>query len=53
MEAHAAGQTGLDAGVPKKLLPLVAAAAMGAMGKQTGGGGGLGGLMAGLGGRRA
>ena len=37
--AHAASETGLDAGLLKKMLPLVAAAAMGAMGKQASGGG--------------
>ena len=53
---QAAQQTGLDAGLIKKFLPIVAAAAMGALSKQTGGGAalqeaggeGLGGLLGGL-----
>ena len=55
--SQAAEQTGLDAGIIKKFLPVVAAAAMAALSKQTGGGaalqeaaGGdsLGGLLGGL-----
>ena len=45
--------TGVDSSIIKKLLPVVAAAAMGALSKQTAGGanlsgGGLGGLLAGV-----
>ena len=36
--SHAAKQTGQDSGIIKKLLPMVAAAAMGALSKQTNGG---------------
>ncbi len=36
--SHAAKQTGQDTGIIKKLLPMVAAAAMGALSKQTNGG---------------
>lgn len=36
--ADAAGSTGLDEGLLKKMLPMVAAMAMGAVSKQTGGG---------------
>jgi len=32
---HAAQQTGLDAGILKKMLPMLATAAMGSLGKQT------------------
>lgn len=39
--AHAAAQTGVDAGIIKKMLPLVAAVAMGALSKQTNAGSGL------------
>ena len=39
--AHAAAQTGVDAGTIKKILPLVAAVAMGALSKETNGGRGL------------
>ena len=54
--SQAAEQTGLDANLIKKFLPIVAAAAMGALSKQTGGGAaleeaggeGLGGLLGGL-----
>lgn len=49
---HAAKETGMDAGILKKMLPMVAAAAMGSMGKKTasatGGGGGVAGLLGGL-----
>ncbi len=38
---HASAETGLDAGILKKMLPLVASMAMGAIGKQASGGGGL------------
>jgi hypothetical protein len=41
---RAAKQTGLDAGILKKMLPMLAAAAMGALGSQTRSGGSLGGL---------
>ena len=50
---HAAQETGIDSGILKKMLPMVAAAAMGSMGKQTagaapsGGAGLLGALMGG------
>ena len=48
-----AADTGVDASIVKKLLPLVAAVAMGALSKQTGGGeqlrgGALGGLLSSL-----
>lgn len=46
--ARAAEETGLDVGKLKQFLPIVAAAAMGAVSKQSGGGsdlGGLGGLL--------
>jgi hypothetical protein len=51
--ADAAGKTGLDAGVLKKMLPLVGMAVAGMMAKQGGGnaapsGGGLGGMLGGL-----
>jgi hypothetical protein len=36
--AHAASETGVDAGLIKKMLPMVAAMAMGALSKQTNGG---------------
>ena len=36
--AHAASETGQDTGIIKKLLPMVAAAAMGALSKHTNGG---------------
>ncbi len=36
---HAANQTGVDSGILKKMLPLIAAAAMGALSKTAGGGG--------------
>lgn len=36
--AHAASQTGVDAGIIKKMLPLVASLAMGTLSKQTSGG---------------
>jgi hypothetical protein len=42
---HAAQETGMDAGILKKMLPMVAAAAMGSMSKQVSGGGGGGGLL--------
>jgi len=50
---HAAGQTGLDSSILRKLLPLVAMLAAGYMAKQAAGsaqadGGGLGGLLGGL-----
>jgi hypothetical protein len=35
---QAAANTGIDAGIIKKILPMVAAAAMGALSKQTSGG---------------
>jgi hypothetical protein len=38
---HASTKTGLDTGILKKMLPLVATMAMGAMSKQTSGGGTL------------
>lgn len=38
---HAAKESGVDASIIKKMLPMLAAAAMGAMSKQTSGGGGL------------
>lgn len=43
---HAAGQTGLDAGLLRKMLPLLAMLVAGALAKQ--GGGGLGGLLGGM-----
>ena len=54
--AQAAQETGIDAGLIKKALPLLAGLAMGALSKKTGGGadtgeaagGGLGGLLGGL-----
>jgi hypothetical protein len=48
---HAAQETGMDAGILKKMLPMVAAAAMGSMSKQTASAapaGGLTGLLGGL-----
>ena len=42
LASKAAQETGLDVGAIKKLLPVVAAAAMGAMSKQTNGGASLG-----------
>lgn len=42
--AHAASQTGVDAGLIKKMLPMVAALAMGALSKQTSSGEQLQGL---------
>ena len=36
--AHAAGETGIDAGIIKKALPMLAGLAMGAMSKKTSGG---------------
>jgi hypothetical protein len=44
---RAAQQTGLDASILKKMLPMVAAAAMGQLGQQSAGGGGLLGQLAG------
>ena len=38
---HASAETGLDAGILKKMLPLIASMAMGAMSKQASGGGSL------------
>ena len=38
---HAAAETGLDSSIIKKMLPMLAAAAMGALSKQTAGGGSL------------
>jgi len=38
---HAASETGVDASLIKKMLPMLAAAAMGALSKQTAGGGSL------------
>jgi len=38
---HASQKTGLDAGILKKMMPLIATMAMGAMGKQASGGGAL------------
>jgi hypothetical protein len=54
--AHAASQTGLDVGVIKQFLPVIAAATMGALSKQTAGGAklqgnpqsGLSGMLGGL-----
>jgi len=43
---RAAQQTGLDASILKKMLPMVAAAAMGQLGQQSAGGGGLLGQLA-------
>jgi len=48
---HAAQESGMDAGILKKMLPMVAAAAMGTMSKKTTGAapaGGLSGLLGGL-----
>jgi len=47
---HAAQETGMDAGVLKKMLPMLAAAAMGSMSKQVpaAGSGSGGGLLSGL-----
>jgi hypothetical protein len=48
---HAAQETGMDAGILKKMLPMVAAAAMGSMSKKTASAapaGGLSGLLGGL-----
>lgn len=39
--AHASQNSGVDTGIIKKMLPMVAAMAMGALSKQTGGGSGL------------
>ncbi len=47
---HAAKETGLSSGLLKKMLPMVAAAAMGSMGKQASGGGLLSQLTGGGGG---
>ncbi len=47
---RAASETGLDSGLLKKLLPMVAAAAMGSLGKEVSGGGSLGSLSGGQGG---
>jgi len=44
MAGHAAQKSGLDASLLKKMLPVVAAMAMGAMSKQQSGGGPLSGL---------
>jgi hypothetical protein len=44
---RAAQQTGLDPSILKKMLPMVAAAAMGTLGQQSAGGGGLLGQLAG------
>jgi hypothetical protein len=44
---RAAQQTGLDPSILKKMLPMVAAAAMGKLGQQSAGGGGLLGQLAG------
>ncbi|MEM9171816.1 MAG: DUF937 domain-containing protein [Pseudomonadota bacterium] len=46
--AQAAQKTGLDTGILKKMLPMVAAAAMGSLGKESQGGGALSSLMSGL-----
>jgi hypothetical protein len=49
--SHAAGQTGLDSGLLKKMLPILAMLAAGYMAKQSGQqgeGGGLGGLLGGM-----
>lgn len=52
LAAQVSGETGVDAGAIKKMLPLIAAMAMGTLSKQTGGGkdmsGGLGDLLGGL-----
>lgn len=45
--AHASAQTGLDVGILKKMLPLVASLAMGAMSKQTSGSDNFSGLASG------
>lgn len=46
LAAHASSQTGIDVGMIKQFLPIVAAATMGAMSKGTSGGqSGLGGLV--------
>ena len=46
LAAHAANQTGIDVSLVKKFLPVVAAAAMGAMSKDTNAGNsGIGGLL--------
>ncbi len=47
---RASAQTGLDSGILKKMLPMLAAAAMGSLGQQASGGGQLAGLGAALGG---
>jgi hypothetical protein len=44
---RAAQETGLDASILKKMLPMVAAAAMGTLGQQSSGGGGILGQLAG------
>jgi hypothetical protein len=44
---RAAQETGLDASILKKMLPMVAAAAMGTLGQQSSGGGGVLGQLAG------
>ena len=41
---HASAQTGIDASILKKMLPLIASMAMGALSKQTSGGTNVGGL---------
>jgi hypothetical protein len=48
--AHAANNTGIDASVLTKMLPVVASVVMGAMKQRAGGAGGLSNLQAGLGG---
>ncbi|MGD8323331.1 MAG: DUF937 domain-containing protein [Gammaproteobacteria bacterium] len=49
LAAHAAGKTGVDVSLVKKFLPIVAAAAMGAVSKGSdGGGSGLGSLLGNL-----
>ncbi|MCB1865655.1 MAG: DUF937 domain-containing protein [Chromatiales bacterium] len=45
--SQAASNTGIDAGILKKMLPMLAAAAMGALGKQSGASGPLDGLLGG------
>ena len=47
---HAAQQTGLDPSILRKMLPMLATVAMGALSKGTNGGGLLGAAMGGLGG---